>query len=370
MFNKILSEEKSYTLKEINSIVGGILNQVEDNIVIKRVAPPKLADENSLALALSEEEIENLAVTAAKAALVPFGVSLENISTIEIERPRLAMMKLLHLFYIPPDAPVGIHPSAVIHPEAQLGKDVSIGPNVVIGRGVTIGDHVKIIANAYIGKFTSIGNNCLFHPGVCIGDYIHIGNQVIIHHGASIGADGYSFVTENASNLEAAKQDGKIEGDFSGQKIFKIPSLGSVIINDDVEIGANTAIDRGTIENTVIGKGTKLDDLVMIAHNCKIGENCLIVSQVGIAGSSVIGDRVVMGGQVGVADHITIGADTIIMAQSGISKSMPEKSILMGSPALPRKDYIRQIKGMKELWDLSKEVKALRQELEALKQGK
>lgn len=370
MGTKILEQTKTYTLSQINDIIGGILSQKDNNLVIKRISPPKLADEETLALAISEEEIENLASSGAKAALVPLGVSLENISTIEVERPRLAMMKLLHLFYIPPDAPIGVHPTAVIHPEAKLGQNVSIGPCAVIGRGSVIGDYSKILASAYVGKGVNIGNNCLFHPGVRIGDFVSIGNNVIIHHNASIGADGFSFVTENPNNIETAKQDGKIDGDFSAQKIYKIPSLGSVIISDDVEIGANATIDRGTLENTIIGKGTKIDNLVMIAHNCKIGENCLVVSQVGIAGSSVIGDRVVLAGQVGIADHINVGPDTIIMAQAGVSKSIPAKSIIVGSPAVPRKEFIKQLKAFKDIENLKIQIKELKEALESLKQEK
>lgn len=367
MVNKIFKETNSYTLGQIAEIVGGILNQIEGDISIERLAPPKLADENSLALAFSDEEIENLSEATAKAALVPMGASITYMSTIEVERPRLAMMKLMHLFYIPPDASAGIHPSAVVHPDAKLGKDVSIGPNVVVGRGSIIGDNTKLIANVYIGKNARIGKNCLFHPGVNIGDAISIGNSVIIHHGASIGADGFSFVTETPNNVETAKQEGSVDRDFSKQVIFKIPSLGSVVISDDVEIGANATIDRGTIENTIIGRGTKIDNLVMIGHNCRIGENCMIVSQVGVAGSAQIGNRVVLAGQVGVADHITIGDDTIAMAQSGISKTVPNKSLIMGSPAMPRKEYAKQLKYIKDIEGLVKEVKSLRQELDQLK---
>lgn len=354
---------KSYSLDEINSIIGGILNKVED-VRIEKLSPPLLADNSTLALALSEEEIHNLQMSDAKAALVPLGVSLEHISTIEVERPRLAMMKLLHLFYVPPQTQVGVHPTAVVDSSAKLGENVSVGPNVVIARNAEIGNNTKLVANVYVGQGTKVGCNCLFHPGVNIGDFVKIGNSVVIHHGASIGADGFSFVTETPSNVEAAKEQGNLEGDFQQQKIYKIPSIGSVDIKDDVEIGANTTIDRGTVEDTIIGRGTKIDNLVMVAHNCKVGENCMIISQVGLAGSCNVGDRAVLAGQVGTADHINIGADSIVMAKSGVSKSIPNKSIVFGIPAMPRKEYIKQMKTLKDAEMLIKEFKKYKPMLE------
>lgn len=366
---KIIQEMKIFKLSELNQIVGGILNQIGEDIEIKRLAPPKSADASTLALALSEEEIANLANTNAKAAIVPIGAGIENISTIEVERPRLAMMKLLHIYAIPVDAPTGIHERAVVHPEAKLGQNVSIGPNVVVGRGAVIGDNTKLVANVYVGKFVEVGNNCLFYPGVNIGDFAKIGNNVIIHHGASIAADGFSFVTENPGTIESAKEQGKVEGDFSQQRIFKIPTIGSVTISDDVEIGANVCIDKGTVENTFVGKGTKIDNLAMIGHNCNIGENCLIVSQVGISGSVNIGDRVVLAGQVGIADHVNIGADSIVMAQAGVSKSFPEKSIVVGSPAMYRKEFARQMKTISDAKKFIEEFKTLKKEIEEFKKG-
>ncbi len=338
---------KSFTLEQIAQITGGMLSKVSD-ATITRLAPPLIADENTLALALSEEEIANIPSTKAKAVLVPLGVNIDTISTIEVERPRLAMMKLITMFYEEPETNKDIHPTAVVHPEAKLGANVSLGPNVVIAKGAVIGDNTKILANSYIGNGAIIGSNCFFHPGVNIGDRVKVGNKVILHHGVSLGADGFSFVTESPNNIEQARQDGSIKNNNEEQVIFKIPSIGSVIIGDNVEIGANTAIDRGTIEDTVIGENTKIDDLVMIGHNCKIGKGCMIVSQVGIAGSCVIGDRVVIAGQAGLADHITIGDDTIITAKAGVTKSFPEKSIIIGIPAVPRKEFIKQLKTIKD----------------------
>ena len=342
---------KSFTVEEITQIVGGMLTKAQSP-AITRIAPPLLCEEDTLALALGEEEIANLSKSKAKAALVPLGVQIDGFTTIEVERPRLAMMKLLNLFYVPPVVNKDVHSTAVVDPSAKLGANVCVGPNVVIGPDVVIGDNTKLLANIYIGSGAKIGNNCFFHAGVNIGDRVQVGNDVILHHGVSLGADGFSFVTENPNNIENARQDGEIKKDNTDQVIFKIPSIGSVIIGNNVEIGANTTIDRGTIENTIIGDNTKIDDLVMIGHNCRVGQGCLIVSQVGIAGSCVIGDRVVIAGQAGLADHISIGDDTIVAAKAGVSKSFPEKSIVVGSPAMPRKDFIKQLKVMKDAQEI------------------
>ena len=339
--------ERKFSLEELAQLTGGILTKAND-VIIDKVAPPKLADETTLALAMNEDEIENIAQSKAKAVLVPLGVNLDGISTIEVERPRLAFMKLLNAFYVGPDTPREIHPSAVIDQTAKIGKNVSIGPNVVISKNAVIGDNTALMANVYIGKGAIIGSDCLFHPSVNIGDRVKVGSRCILHHGVSLGADGFSFVTEAPSNIEQAREQGAIKETNTEVKVFKIPSLGSVEIGDDVEIGANTTIDRGTIENTTIGSQTKIDNLVMIGHNCKIGKACTIVSQVGIAGSCTIGDRVVIAGQAGLKDHVEIGEDSIILAKAGVTKSFPRKSVIMGAPAVLRKDFIKRLKYLDE----------------------
>lgn len=359
---------KTFTLEQIAQITGGLLSK-ENDVAITNIAPPMLADENTLALALGEDEIANLANTKAKAALVPLGVNIDGFTTIEVERPRLAMMKLITMFYEEPHVNSGIHPTAVVHPSAKLGQNVSLGANVVVGENAQIGDNTKILPNCYIGNGVVIGNKCFFHAGVNIGDRVKVGNDVILHHGVSLGADGFSFVTENPNNIEQARKDGEIRENDVEQVIFKIPSIGSVVIGNNVEIGANTAIDRGTIENTIVGDNTKIDDLVMIGHNCRIGKGCMIVSQVGIAGSCIIGDRVVIAGQAGLADHIQIGSDTIIAAQSGVTKSFPEKSIVVGAPAVPRKEFIKQLKIMKDAGELIAKFKKYEPLLKTFEEG-
>ena len=359
---------KTFTLEQIAQITGGMLTKVKD-VAITKIAPPLLADENTLALALGEDEIANLSNTNANAALVPLGVNIDGFTTIEVERPRLAMMKLISMFYEEPKVNQGFHPSAIVAPTAKIGQNVSLGANVYVGENAVIGDNSKILANCYIGNGTQIGADCFFHPGVNIGDRVQVGNKVILHHGVSLGADGFSFVTENPNNIEQARKDGEIKENDIAQVIFKIPSIGSVVIGNNVEIGANTCIDRGTIENTMIGDNTKIDDLVMIGHNCRIGKGCMIVSQVGIAGSCVIGDRVVIAGQAGLADHISIGDDTIIAAQAGVSKSFPAKSIVVGSPAMPRKEFIKQLKIMKDAGDLIAKFKKYEPLLKTFEEG-
>ena len=355
--------EKKFSLEELSQIVGGILSNPQ-NLTITKVAPPMLADENTLALAMNEDEIQNMQSSKAKAVLVPLGVNLEGISTIEVERPRLAFMKLLNVFYEGPDTPREIHPTAVIDPSAKLGNNVSIGANVFIGRNAVIGDNTALMPNVYIGRGAKVGSDCLFHPSVNIGDNVVVGNRCIFHHGVSLGADGFSFVTESPNNIEQARSEGAVKETNADVKVFKIPSLGSVIIEDDVEIGANTTIDRGTIENTTIGAQTKIDNLVMIGHNCRIGKACTIVSQVGIAGSCVIGDRVVIAGQAGLKDHVEIGDDSIILAKAGITKSFPKKSVVMGAPAVLRKDFIKRLKYLDEAEIMVKKYKKYQHLLE------
>ena len=356
---------KYFSAEELAQITGGILNKVED-VKVCKLMPPLLADEETLALALNEDEILNLEKTKAKIAIVPLGAAPENITSIEVERPRLAMMKLLTIFYKAPSAGNGIHPSAVVDETAKLGKNVSLGPNVVVCAGASVGDNTKILANVFVGENSKIGSDCLLHAGVNLGSNTILGDRVIINHGASIGADGFSFVTETPDNIENARKDGgEIKETNENQVIFKIPSLGGVKIGNDVEIGANACIDKGTIEYTQIGDMTKIDNLVQIGHNCKIGKACMIVSQVGIAGSCKIGDRVVIAGQAGLADHLTIGSDSIIMAQAGVSKSFPEKSLIVGTPAVPRKEFIRQLQTMKKAEQLIKKFQSYEKVLNA-----
>jgi len=208
---------------------------------------------------------------------------------------------------------VGTHNSAFIANGVKLGKDVYVGQNVIIEIGAEIGDDTKIFPNVYIGRNVKIGNRCIIYPNVVIREDTLVRNRVIIHPGVVIGGDGFGFIHTNG-------------------KIQKIPQIGRVEIDSDVEIGANTTVDRATVDATRIGSGTKIDNLVQIAHNVQIGKNCIIVAQVGISGSTKLGDNVTIGGQSGLAGHLKIGDNVIIASQSGISRDIKDNECVGGNP--------------------------------------
>jgi UDP-3-O-[3-hydroxymyristoyl] glucosamine N-acyltransferase len=237
----------------------------------------------------------------------------------------------------------GIHPTAVVDPSAQLGTRVSIQPNVVIEADVKIGDCTVIGAGAFVGRESAIGNSCLIYPRVTIRERTRIGSNVIIHSGTVIGADGFGF-------------------EFVEGQHRKIPQLGIVQIDDDVEIGANTTIDRARFGRTWIQQGVKIDNLVQVAHNVVIGKNSVIAAQVGISGSTRVGELVQMGGQVGIVGHVTIGDGARLGAQSGVSKDVPGGT-WFGYPAMPIEETKRQIAWIRRLGKLFERVKALEKKL-------
>ncbi len=341
------------------------------NLPIHRLVHPRLiqsADE--LALILEPEAVQLLQLHAKtiKAALVPNGIEIpEGLleAYIVVEKPRVALATLLHLFKCQPHHEPGIHPTAIVHETAKIHPSVAIGPYSVIGPNVIIGEGSVILDHVTMGAKSQLNKNGLIYSGVRIGEETHMGSHVTIHHNASIGADGFSYVTPETGSIESAKKSGgKIEA--QNTEIIKIQSIGNVIIEDNVEIGACATIDRANLGPTLIKKGTKIDNLVMIGHNNTIGENCMIVAQAGVAGSCNIGNRVVLAGQSGLKDHTTIGDDAIVMAQSGVMHNVNEKSIVMGSPALPQRDAFQQYALMGRLSDMRKDLMALKKQVQQL----
>jgi UDP-3-O-[3-hydroxymyristoyl] glucosamine N-acyltransferase len=333
----------------------------DGSIEISGIADPAYAGRSDLALAMTRESAPALEHTKARAVVVAPKVEAafdRFDAVIKVEHPRQALAMLTRLFERPVHRGAGIHPSAVIAPDAQVDEGVSIGPLSVVGPRARIGAGTVVLAHVTVGADAVVGRNCLFHPGARIGDRVVIGDRVILQHNASLGADGFSYAAPAP------------EGGEKMSTLARINSLGTVIIGDGVEIGANSAIDRGTLEATRVGRNTKIDNLVQIGHNAEIGENCLICGMTGISGSVQIGDRVVLAGGVGVKDHVTIGSDARIAAGSGVVSDVPAKEEVFGYPAFPRKRALEQIKYLARARVLFTEFGELKKRIAALEQTK
>jgi UDP-3-O-[3-hydroxymyristoyl] glucosamine N-acyltransferase len=267
-----------------------------------------------------------------------------------IDNPSAGFQKIVEYFFSAEDHTLtsftGIHPTAVLHSKIRLAEDVEIGPNTVIDEGVQIGNGSKISAGCYIGRDTIIGKNCLIHPNVTIRERIRIGNRVIIQSGVVIGSCGFGYITDPKTG-----------------KHLKLEQLGDVIIEDDVEIGANTTIDRARFKSTIIGQGSKIDNLVMIAHGVRVGPNNLFVAQSGIAGSSSTGTQVILAGQTGVVGHVELGDGVVVAAKSGVSKSLKKRGYYSGIPALPVEEYNRMSAKLRKIEDYEKRIRELERKL-------
>ena len=334
------------------------------SIEIVAIADPAHASRSDLALAMTRESVPALAHTKARAVVVApkVAAAVDRFdAVIKVEHPRHALAVLTRLFERPVHRGCGIHPSAVVAPDAQVDDGASIGPLSVVGPRARIGTGTAILAHVTVGADAVIGRDCLFHPGARIGDRVVIGDRVILQHNVSLGADGFSYAAP-------APEERAVGDEMSA--LARINSLGTVIIGDDVEIGANSAIDRATLAATRIGRNTKIDNLVQIGHNTEIGENCLICGMTGVSGSVQIGDRVVLAGGVGVADHKTIGSDAMVAAGAGVATNVAAKAIVFGYPAIPRDRAFAQFKYISRLRALFEEVRELKKRIAALEQTK
>jgi UDP-3-O-[3-hydroxymyristoyl] glucosamine N-acyltransferase len=352
----------SFTLKDIAEALGAKALGALD-IQITGAAEPSSAGPTDLALAMSPTYAEGLAAGQARAAIVWEGADWQALGlegALIVPRPRYAMAGLTTLMDSGPAIAAGIHPTSVVDPSAQIGDWAAIGPFVVIGADVVIGANVRIASHVSVDTGAVLGADVLLLQGCKIGARVRLGDRVIVQPGASIGSDGFSFVTPEKSAVENARKSLGDTGDAAHQSWTRIHSLGSVEIGDNVEIGANVAIDRGTIRNTVIGRGTKLDNLVHIGHNVQVGEDCLLCGQVGIAGSTTVGDRVVMGGQCGVSDNIFVGNDVIAGGATKMFTNVPAGRVILGYPAMKMESHVEAYKGLRRLPRLFRDVAALK----------
>ena len=354
-------------LGEIASAINGTVTGDPALYVGRAVHPDDAENESDLAIAMDSQLVERLSVCPARVAIVNSDAKIPDGCVdgyIRVGRSRYAMAGITRTFDVPPHHETGVHSSAVISSNVSLPSDVSVGAFVYIGPGTCIGAGVILMPHVTIGANAHIGEKCLIHSGARIGDRVELGNRVIIHPNASIGADGFSFVTPEPGSVESAKKTGRIEA--INTEIVRINSIGTVVLGDDTEIGACTSIDRGTISSTRIGRGTKLDDLVMVGHNVVIGENCMICGQVGIAGSCTIGDGVVLAGQVGVADHLKIGNDVIVGGSAGVASNLRDKEVYLGTPAIKKKEFVKQVLMLRRLENLLNDIVGLKKRISSI----
>ena len=322
------------------------------SLAIAGVAEPAAAGPGDLALAMDPKFGQRLADGDALAAVLWQDADWQALglkAAIFAPRSRYVLSGVTHVFERPLALAPGIHPSAVIEKGAVIGDGAAIGPFVHVQSGARIGSGARIASHVAIGAGAQLGNNALLHPHVVIGAGVRIGDDFIAQPGAVIGADGFSFVTPKPGAVEEARATGRITEASRTEGYARINSLGAVVIGHRVEVGANACIDRGTIADTAIGDGTKIDNQVQIGHNVKIGKNCLICGQAGVAGSTEIGDRVVVGGRAAIADHLKVGSDVVITGASGVSAHVPPGRVMMGTPAMKMDLSVASYKALRRL---------------------
>jgi UDP-3-O-[3-hydroxymyristoyl] glucosamine N-acyltransferase len=340
----------SLSVEELARILGCPF-EGEGKTPIQGVASLERAKKGDLVFLAQRKYLPLLEKSKASAVIIPAQEKYERIPVIKSENPYSTFIKVVELFYKPYRPEPGIHPQALVSPSAKIGEEVAVGPLSSIGDEATIGSGTVVFPLVAIYPRVTIGQNAIIHSHVSIREGTKVGNRVIIHNGAVIGSDGFGYIkAEDGSHI-------------------KIPQKGIVVVEDEVEVGANTTIDRAALGETIIRRGTKIDNLVQIAHNVEIGEKTILAAQTGIAGSTKVGKNVIMGGQVGVTDHVTIGDSTVVAAKSGITKSLPPNSFVSGSPHLNIRDWRKVWVLLPQLYDLFKDVRKLKKKLEELESG-
>lgn len=336
------------TLGEIARLISGQVTG-DAQTVITGISGIKEARKGDITFLANPKYLPLLKSSRASAVIAPHGVQTD-IPVIQVDNPSLAFAKLTSLIVGAPEKQFpGVHKTAVIAKSVRLGKNVSVGPCAVIEGDVTVGDNTTIYGGVYVGYRTQIGVDCLIYPNVSIRERSIIEDRVIIHSGAVIGSDGFGF-----ADIDGVHR--------------KIPQTGIVHIEKDVEIGANVTVDRARFDKTLIGQGTKIDNLVQIAHNVQIGKNCIIVSQAGVAGSTIIGDNVVIAGQTGIAGHLTVGEGAIVAGKSGVIEDVPPKAKVWGYPAKPHLHAKRVNAALQKLPDYAKKIRELEEKIRKLEE--
>lgn len=353
---------KSLSINALSEIVGGRVStghgahNHDDDAAVTGAAPVDTATAGDVTFIADARSIKSLSTTRATVVILRERDLTKETATGEAtliftDNPHLAMAKTLEVLKPTEHPAPGISSDATVHDSVTIGEDVSIGANAVIEKGVRIGDRTVIYPGVYIGHGAEIGPRCVLYPNISIMDRTVLGARVIIHAGTVVGSDGFGYAKDK-------------------DKYHKIPQTGIVRIADDVEIGASVTIDRAMLGETTIGRGTKIDNLVQIAHNVQIGEDTVIVAQVGIAGSSTVGSRVQLGGQVGVVGHVSIGDDILIGARGVVTNNITKPGAYSGFPAINHGDWLRATTISQKLPELRKRVRELERKIDELIENK
>lgn len=339
-----MAQHKS--VAELAKYLGGSVDG-DSGVMISGLGTLESAGPEAVTFLANPKYAAKVAETSAGAVLMAPGGERFGRTAIIVENPYLGFAKLLTLFYTAPHIPMGILSGANISDTAVIGEDVTIYPGASVGKNVVIGKRTVIYPGVVIYENASIGDDCTLHANSVVRERCRLGNRCILQPGAVIGSDGFGYAPD-------------------GTGYYRIPQIGIVILEDDVEIGANSCVDRAAVEVTKIGRGTKLDNLVQIAHNCQIGEQCMIVSQVGVSGSAKIGNHVTLAGQVGVAGHITIGDNVLVGGQSGVAGSLTGNASYSGYPAIPHKEWLKSSMVFPRLPEIKKSVTSLEKRIAEL----
>lgn len=334
------------TLAQIQEVVGGTIHGDSQTAVC---ALTSLGEANPDALSFIANDKMSKPVAALRVAALLVHRHLPDLAVpqIVVDHPMLAFARVAQTFFVRQQTPRGVGEPVIQGVDVRIGSDPSIWPFVTLGDRVTIGNHVTLYPGVFIGSDSTIGDDCVLYPNVVVREGCSLGARVIVHSGTVIGADGFGYVQHQGRHQ-------------------KIPQLGGVVIEDDVELGANVTVDRATFGRTLIKEGTKVDNLVQIAHNVTVGEHSILVAQVGIAGSTTIGHHVIIGGQAGLADHLTIGDQVMIAAKSGVNRSLASNQIVGGIPAMPREKALRVQGTIFQLPELKQLVRDLEERVETL----
>lgn len=351
----------TFTVQQIADAIGARVEGAVD-LTVSGAAEPATATPGDIALAMKPAYAERLGEGQAEVAILWADADWKALglkAAVLVQRPRVAMAGLTAMLDPGQGYGTGIHPTAIIEATARLGENVSVGPMAYIGANVQIGAGSVIGPQCYIGQATRIGCSAILHPGVRVMARVRIGERFVAQPGAVVGADGLSFVTPEESTVEQARASLGDAVTAQGQSWLRIHSLGSVVIGDDVELGANSCVDSGTIRPTEVGNGCKIDNLCHVAHNVRVGHDCLFAALVGVAGSTVIGNNVILGGQVGVTDNTTVGDNVVAGGGTKILSKVPAGRVVLGYPAMKMDTHLETYKALRRLPRLFTEVAKL-----------